>query len=200
MHARQGELEVNTLAVFPLRRRAAPNEWAPEVEYAIADGFALEFELPYEEMRLEALKFAAQYTFGTGFDNQMIHGFHGIYEYEFDGRVSMFTSLYMMGVRFDETWSVLAMFGFRSTVLKDERENFTELINNLSVFADVTDEWVVGVETNMAHNLIGPSSLLIVPQAHWAMTPNLNFQFGGGMQATGRTAYPLAAFRLVYEF
>ncbi|MBT8181470.1 MAG: hypothetical protein KJO53_07770, partial [Eudoraea sp.] len=48
--ARQGELEINVLAEFPLNNNTSRHiEWAPEIEYAIWDNFAVEFELPIED-------------------------------------------------------------------------------------------------------------------------------------------------------
>ena len=44
--ARRGELEVNALAQRNLSGPDRNVEWAPEIEYAVADGFAVELELP----------------------------------------------------------------------------------------------------------------------------------------------------------
>jgi hypothetical protein len=199
MHARKGELEANVLGVVPLHRRRTEVDWAPEIEYAIADGFGIEFEFPFLDDNLEALKFAVQYTFDVGLDNRLIHGYHGIYEYIFDGELSEMTSLYLVGMRFNEVWSVMGMFGFRSTVEGAAGTHFTELIQNVGFFADVNDRLILGVETNMAHHLSGPSSLLIIPQAHWMLTDNLNLQFGFGLQANADEAVAVHAFRVVWE-
>ncbi len=40
--ARRGELEFNVLNLVPFRRGGPSYEWAPEVEYAVFDGFAVE--------------------------------------------------------------------------------------------------------------------------------------------------------------
>ncbi|MGB5229070.1 MAG: hypothetical protein WBN55_12465, partial [Eudoraea sp.] len=73
--ARRGELEINVLAVFPLSSNSSHFvEWAPEIEYAIWDNFAVEFELPIEDGTLEALKVALQYTFGKSKSGRFIHG------------------------------------------------------------------------------------------------------------------------------
>jgi hypothetical protein len=73
--ARQGELEINVLAEFPLSSNSSHFvEWAPEIEYAIWDDFAVEFELPIEDTTLEALKLAFQYTFGKSKSGRFIHG------------------------------------------------------------------------------------------------------------------------------
>lgn len=200
MNARKGELEMNVLGIVPLHARRAELDWAPEIEYAIADGVAVEFEFPFLDQNLEALKFAVQYTFDVGLNNRLIHGYHGIYEYVFDGQLSELTSLYMVGLQLNEIWSVVGMFGFRSTIESEARSHFTELIQNVSFFANVTDDVIVGVETNMSHHLAGPSTLLIMPQVHWDMTSNLNLQFGIGLQAASDHAVALHAFRVVWEF
>lgn len=45
--APKGELEANTLALFPLNARGEDIDWAPpEIEYAFANGWAAEFECP----------------------------------------------------------------------------------------------------------------------------------------------------------
>jgi|688.fasta_scaffold151460_4 hypothetical protein len=76
--AKRGEAEVNTLAVIPLNRNMGRVEWAPEVEFAIADGLAFEFELPFEEWSLKSYKTAGQITFGKAFNDSFIHGAQGI--------------------------------------------------------------------------------------------------------------------------
>lgn len=73
--AKGGEGEVNVLGLVPLRQtsrrandvpdslglvRRSPDregrEWAPEIEYAVCDGVALEFEVPMENAHLEVYK------------------------------------------------------------------------------------------------------------------------------------------------
>ena len=72
--AGKGEFEANVLAEFPLDRTASREiEWAPEVEYAFADGLALEFELPFEDGELEGYKGAFQWTIGRPGGGRFIH-------------------------------------------------------------------------------------------------------------------------------
>ncbi len=127
---RRGEGEVNVLGLVPLRqrsrrvdgvsdplgivRRSADRqgiEWAPEIEYAVCDGIAVEFELPMENAHLEAYKAAGQVTFGTAFDHRFIHGAQTIVQYDRHPDLWTATVLYLAGFRFDETWSVFGMFG-----------------------------------------------------------------------------------------
>ena len=112
--AKRGEFEANVLVEVPLNDTSdRPVAWAPEIEAAIFDGVALEFEVPFEDQELEAYKVAAQFTFGSGFDDTFIHGTQFIVE-DFDhDDLTEVTALYLAGVRFNERWSVLSMLGYR---------------------------------------------------------------------------------------
>lgn len=107
--ARRGELEINTLGLFPLRNRGRSRsvrdvpdaledtdetriDWAPEIEYALFDDFAVELELPFEDEKLVAYKFAAQWTLGTTMDGKMIHGTQGIAEYNRFSKVTEYSN------------------------------------------------------------------------------------------------------------
>ena len=72
--AKRGELEVNTLATVPLSGDDDAVHWAPEIEYAFADGFAIEGELPFVNGRLAELKLGLQASFGTTGGGRTGHG------------------------------------------------------------------------------------------------------------------------------
>jgi len=211
--ARQGELEVNVLAEFPFNRRRVPSqddpnvletvgitEWAPEIEYAIFDGFAVEFELPFEESRLAAYKAAAQWTIGTAFEEQYIHGTQVIVEHFRDFSITEMTFLYLVGIRFSEEWSTMCMFGFRTVSGIDEPAERLEPVVNLSLFRDLTDRLTGGIETNYSTTLDGTSHLLVMPQYHWEVTDHAMLQFGCGVDFAPNYTMPLAALRAIYTF
>jgi hypothetical protein len=224
--ARRGELEFNTLGLIPIsRERGTPVvEWAPEVEYAVRDNLAFEFELPFGDGRLEAYKFAGQYTFGTGFEERYIHGAQGIVQYDRDRRSTTLTLLYLWGVRFDESCSMLGMAGARTEFAGDtlgRRTGFltdplegapefttigrqggsrTEMLINLSLFNELSDRLILGFETNVARGLEGEASLLLMPQFHWGFTDDWQLQAGVGTQHVAGNVVPLAAFRLIREW
>ena len=50
--AKRGEVEVNTLVQRDLSGPRGEVEWAPEIEMAVADGFAVELELPLIDTRV----------------------------------------------------------------------------------------------------------------------------------------------------
>jgi opacity protein-like surface antigen len=217
--ARQGELEFNTLVIVPLtsyhnRRPPVTDpfgitplsvdrrklEWAPEVEYAVRDGLAFEFELPFEGGHLEAYKFAGQYTFGTAFDGQLIHGVQGIVQPTVNLSEWDLTLLYLLGVRFDETWSVLAMMGGRTAAGTSEFDERSETLFNLTLFADVAQHMTLAVETNCARNLRGAATLLVMPQVHWEATDHFMLQLGVGAGLTVNEVIPALGMRVIYSW
>lgn len=200
LNARRGEAEVNVLGVFPLNRNLGEAEWAPEVEIALADGFAIEFELPFEEWSLKAYKFAGQLTFGTAFKDSFIHGAQGILEYDKDtGNVTP-TLLYLAGVQFDEKWSALAMAGLRTELEGDDRGTRTETLFNFSLFRHVGDYTTVGLETNYSASLVGGTEFRLMPQVHQELQDHIMIQFGAGCLFTQEATVPEAAARLIYSF
>ncbi len=202
--ARRGELEFNVLSLVPFRRGLPKYEWAPEVEYAIADGLAVEFELPIFDTEIVATKFAAQYTFGTALDDAFIHGTQGIMYYDVNNGDWIPTLLYLAGLRLDRTWSLFAMLGGsvgpQTFPFSDEAsQDGTDLITNLSVFANVTDRLVLGVETNYSRQLRGPSEFLIMPQLHYEFAERLKAQFGIGMRDDVEGRHAELGFRIILE-
>lgn len=198
--ARRGEAEFNALAVIPLNRNRGQAEWAPEVEVALADGFAIEFELPFEEWTLESYKLAVQLTFGTAFENSYIHGTQLILEYFRDTDNLTPTLLYVAGVQFDDRWSALAMAGFRTEFGGLDRANRTEKLMNFSLFRHVGVHTSLGMETNLASTLGGRAEFRLMPQVHHELRDHIMLQFGFGSLFTAEETIPEFATRLIYSF
>lgn len=216
--AKGGEGEVNVLGLIPLRRqsgranetdplglvRRSPDrqglEWAPEIEYAVCGGVALEFEIPMENAYLEAYKAAGQITFGTGLNHRFIHGAQAIVQYDRDSKLWTTTLMYLAGVRFDETWSVFGMFGSRAEVGGSVPNKTVEVLSNISLFADVTDRTVAGIETNLGQVIGGNTELLVMPQLHYEIDRYWMIQAGIGARISTGFTLPEAGFRLIREF
>jgi hypothetical protein len=200
--APKGELEVNTLALFPLNARGEEIDWAPEIEYAFADGWAVEFELPFEDARLSAYKFALQGTFGTFANNRGVHGVQAITEIDRDtGRLDT-SLLYIAGMRYSERWSTLTMVGVNrpaDAAVPGERRDNALLINH-SVFNDISPRTVLGLETNFRFGR-DTAKWLVMPQVHQRLSESMMLQAGFGAQKPSqRKAHPTAAVRLIKEF
>jgi hypothetical protein len=125
-------------------------------------------------------------------------------QYNLDRRRWTPVALYLAGLRFNKTWSAFGMFGFGVGPLVFPFEDLppqtgTELIVNLSLFADITDDFVLGVETNTSQSLRGPSEFLVMPQMHWTASENIKVQFGYGMRDNGAKQFGELGFRVIFE-
>jgi hypothetical protein len=193
--AHKGELEANVLAVAPLRRGRGGVAWAPEIEWAFADGYAIEFELPMLDFEVEALKLALQGTFGDPFPN-FIHGWQVIGEYLLHERDTELTALYLSGVRPARSTSLFVMAGARTTTSRVT--SMPTLLINPSVYVDVNELLTVGVETNLAFDR-SMWGALILPQVHWQVVRHVRLQLGFGLELSPEGRTPVAAARLVFE-
>ncbi|WP_156347846.1 hypothetical protein [Sphingomonas sp. Leaf231] len=195
--AAKGEMEVNALATTssPFRPREA--EWAPEVEYAFADGKAIEVELPFNGARLEALKLGLQAAFGASSDGRSAHGvqYLGIYDRD-TGRYTN-SLLYMAGHRFSPRWSMMNMAGLDDIALR-RRTGRNALLLNHATFYDVQPGTVAGVEVNVAG---GRAKMVrVAPQLHQRLAHRVNVQASAGVEKEHhRRVRPALGLRLVRE-
>lgn len=201
--ARRGELEVNTLALFPIRSDGEPVDWAPEIEYAFADGWGVEFELPFEDGTLESYKFALQGTFGGLANNRAIHGFQYFTEIDVDtGRLDH-TLVYILGAQYGETWSSLTMVGFNIPSEQPELGEARDdaVLVNHSIFKELGKNNIIGVETNIRAGR-DRTSWLVMPQVHQKLMNKLMLQAGLGAQRPrfGGRVHATAGVRLIREF
>jgi hypothetical protein len=190
----RGELEANVLAVSTLDGQ--PLAWAPEIEFAVADGFAIELELPMTGARVDSVKLGLQGTFGTGLDGNFVHGVQYLGTIDRAGRWGS-SLLYLAGLRYDRHWSSMTMIGLKA---KDSlRPGRAVLLTNHSLFRDIGQRTTAGVEFNRQGGRDG--NWLLVPQVHQRIGHRAVLQLGAGVEkprAERRTA--IASLRLVGEF
>lgn len=195
--AKQGELEANTLVQRNLTGPERAVEWAPEIEYALFDGFAVEAELPIEGTTITDYKMGLQGTFGTFADGRGIHGvqYLGLYN-RADNRWQS-TLVYIVGLRWSERWSTLSMVGAGDVTFSGpSNRNF---IVNHSTFYDLDDATHVGVEVNTRRG--GDTYTLVMPQAQFTLAEGLSLQAGlGAVRSDGEPWRPHAGARLIKEF
>lgn len=204
--AKQGELEINALADFPINNISSREvEWAPEVEYALFDGFAVELELPFENFELEAIKMAVQWTIGQSKNNKYIHGLQVIGETMLHDDITEFSFLYVPAYRFNKTWSTIGLFGIMLEVGSDAPDKKETILLNASLFADVNEHVVFGLELNNTDPTLqgrdnNEMSLLVLPQMHYEFDKGLAFQFGMGPRFEDSEAEASAVLRVIKTF
>jgi len=204
--ARQGELEINSLADFPLNDASARGvEWAPEIEYALFNNFAVEAEFPLNNFELEAYKMAVQWTIGMSPNNKFIHGIQVIGEKYIQDDILELSLLYVPGYRFNEVWSALGLFGVMLESGSDTPKKDYTILLNASVFADLDSHTVVGLEINNSDPTFqridnNEMELLLLPQVHYEFDSGLAFQFGLGPKfSEGDTEFS-AVLRAIQSF
>lgn len=193
--AQKGEMEINTLMHQSFKsHNKKPNrdpfgtgattydhqkiEWAPEIEYVLADGFAVEFEAPFEGKYFEAYKIAAQYTFGTPYKNY-IHGLQLIIEPTVEFENYNTTLLYIGGYRFNDTLSTLFMVGGRTHLEGEHKHSSLEYITNATLFVDITHSLVFGLENNYSRKVNnGRYAFNVIPQIQYELNKNIELQTG----------------------
>lgn len=193
--AKGGEIEVNALAQRDLTGPRGELEWAPEVELAVADGLAVELELPLINNRVVQYKMGLQKRLGTFRGGRSVHGvqYLGLHDREEGGWTS--TLLWLLGNRFGERWSTMTMLGVGDVTLREGNETGT--IINHSTFYDVNPDTVLGLEVNRQNGQ--GAYWLLMPQVHRAIG-KLGVQGGvGAERARGERFRPRLGLRIIRE-
>ena len=204
--AKKGELEINALSDFPLNNGSNRGvDWAPEIEYALFNNFAIELEFPLNNFELEAYKMAVQWTIGTSKNNKFIHGIQIIGERYIHDDILELNFLYVPAYRFNEVWSAIGLFGVMLESGADSPQKNYTIILNASVFADINKHTVVGLEINNSDPTFqriddNNMELLILPQAHYEFDNGFSFQFGIGPKFTHQITNGSAVIRIIKSF
>lgn len=192
--AHRGEVETNVLmSVFPKREGWGETLWAPEVEWALLDDFALELELPMVDRELVAVKMAAQYTLPSS-SERFAHGLQGIVEGELHQPGAHTSLLYLSGLRL-KRWSLFAMTGWRGAFTEGTTHH--EALFNPSVFVDVHETVTLGLENNIALGEVLDYRLL--PQVHWQISQHVRLQTGPGLHWDGDRIHGMGTARIILE-
>lgn len=194
--AAKGEFEINSLFISPIGR-GGRLYWAPEIEYAFGRGTAVEFELPITGVEVESYKFAMQQKLPVRRTRRFTHGLQGIGEVERGREAWDVSSLYILGIRWQERWSTMSMYGAHHRREHGGRRTMP-LINN-SVFYEKWRYTALGIETNVKGIRDAQSSLLLVPQVHVRLPQQFNLQLGAGYARVPGDRGALLSWRLIRE-
>lgn len=196
--AKRGEMEANALATTALSGPDNSVSWAPEVEYAFADGLAIEGELPFEDGHLAELKLGLQAAFGAFDGGRSAHGIQYLGIYDRRGRRYNSSAAYMLGHRWNARWSSMSMVGLSDISAKGGPGRNAAIINH-SLFYDAAEHSVIGLELNYLGGDEG--HVLMMPQLHQRLVQAINVQIGiGAEKVRGEPVRPKAGLRLIREF
>ncbi|MDW8218366.1 MAG: hypothetical protein RML57_12315 [Acidobacteriota bacterium] len=181
----------------PIGQRGQGVAWAPEIEFAFAPGHTVEIEIPFEGGHAEAFKFGLQGTLGTFRRRRSIHGWQALVERARRGKDLQLDALHLAGHRLGQHWSVLTMQGMRWHRTAAEPRSAVKGVFNPTVFREVSERLVLGLETNLAVGAKRRADWVVLPQAQveWR---RYSFLMGFGAQrAPDGRVRPTPAFRLV---
>lgn len=194
--AKRGELESNALVL--VNARSGRVGWAPEVEYAFADGYALELELPLVDRHLEAIKLAVQGTLPNGHSSNFTHGWQTFAEVSLDDGTTDGVLVYMFGHRFSAMWSYLTIIGAKSTFSDVGLSQTTGLLN-ASLFASPSELVTLGLESNTSIGAHGAWSVRLFPQIHVQISRHARIQLAAGIDVSEDRVDPMVGTRLIME-
>jgi hypothetical protein len=202
--ARKGEFEVNTLGVLPLHRRRYNVDWAPEIEFAFADGYALELELPMYNGQIEAYKVALQGTFSFNKKATFVHGWQWIGEYILDGRILENNFLHVMGYDLGGGRTIFNIVGPRYSLF-DSSDKLNDISDwsflwNLTLNQKLSQKWIFAIENNFVYHTGIGYEFRISPHFHWQFSQYFKLQFGAGYQWMLGEHSPVLATRFIRDF
>ena len=175
---------------------------APEIEYAFADGKAIELELPTIEGKIKTFKSALQFELPNLVGD--ITGTQIMHEKLKGKSVSETTLILLSGKRLNDKWSIFSMFGNRFVygnppLIKDSKWRELPIVN-INLFYDYAEVFDLGLETNLRGIGASFEELIIMPQIHALMAKDFKLQAGFGTAYDGYRFSPVTAFRLIKEF
>ncbi len=196
LHSHKGEWEVNTL----LSQNQSPlseKKWAPEVEWVIKEGTAVELEFPMVGNSLRSYKVALQQRTYQSPNKNNLQGLQFLYEADQDFESSELTAFYIVAHRFNHYFSAISISGFKTLL---ERDRGLTTLLNATLFYNYSDEVDLGLEVNSASAQYSEAFLQVMPQLHLAMRDGLKIQFGYGAQEIRDKWFPTSSLRLIKEF
>lgn len=196
LDSKKGEVEVNSLfAIYD--KNYANLDWAPEIEFVIADGHAVEFELPSQGSSLLNYKFAYQTTFQSISSKSTLQGFQLIYEVDKEFSHSDSTWFHIIASRLNEKFSYLILSGLR---LDHQDISNRSIMFNPTLFYNYRDKLDFGLELNLESSELGDELQQILPQVHLTLNQGYVIQFGVGLANYQNKEGYLTSFRLIKEF
>lgn len=196
LHSHRGEWELNSL-LNHTQGTYSELHWAPEVEWVIKDGSAVEFEFPMVGSQLESYKFAFQQRTYRSSTRSTFHGLQLIYQANTDFSRSEGTLFFIAAHRFNHYYSSILLVGGK-TIL--EKTTGVDGLFNLSLFYNYSDEVDLGLETNYSSGHFSNRLLQLVPQLHLALNDGMKIQFGFGTRQDEDKWSPTTTLRLIKEF
>lgn len=197
LDSRRGELEINLLSQLRARPGGGVLVYAPEVEWAFANGHAVELELPFAGPDLLAWKVAVQGTLQLTDSGRAGHGWQVLAELDRGGRHGLVAAKWLGALRLSERVTTLGMLGGRVDAGQHVAQVWSGLAN-LSLFAAISPLVTLGVEGNLQASQNGWQGRL-KPQVHVQVNHHFRVQWGLGVHQLEHSRGMEGSLRAVVE-
>jgi len=171
---RQGDMEINALGDY--NPYTGDINWAPELEYGLADDLALEVELPFENASHERYKVAIQHTLAVDVAQGMADGWQAFVDINKHTKAMSADATYIHAQKWADQWSSLSMLGLR--VHNINRSAQVDYLLNNTVFYDVSPRLTLGLELNQEVSAGGTWRYRLTPQMHYDVSQYYTVQMG----------------------
>ncbi len=171
---RQGEMEINALGDY--NPYNGDLSWAPELEYGLADDWAIEVELPFENASHERYKVAIQHTLGIDDAQGAAYGWQAFVDVNKHTRAVSADATAIHAQQWADQWSSLSMLGVR--VHNMNRSAQVDYLLNNTVFYDVSSRLTLGLELNQEISRGGTWRYRLTPQLHYDASQYYTVQIG----------------------
>lgn len=192
---KKGEFEANVLTFTDDGKHF---NTSPEVEFSVMDGLAFELETPMLDNKIEALKFAAQYTFYDARPD-LLSGVQLIYEKFLHETREDLTLVNVTDYSFNSRWSTVVIAGMRNAII-NHKSHHGVVIMNISLFYQLNRSLFLGIENDKNFYFINKEAhISSIPQVSWKINPRLRLQTGVGVDwedGNKMSSY----FRMIGEF
>ena len=203
LRSQKGELEINALVLaVPSDDGRVDLVYAPEVEFAFADGNAIELELPFHNDRLSAIKLAFQRTLGVNKGGSAAHGLQIFGEIGTSGDHGSVVLTHIANLRATDRLALITVAGLAahaevelgSRSLDRIGEHLmahlqADAVVNVTMMHLVDRSFALGVEVNsqtpVDRGFAERMAFRITPQLHGQINHHLRFQVGLGAQSAG---------------
>ncbi len=190
LDARAGEVEINTLFLGSFSNGGDFGlKWAPEVEWAIVDGFAVELEPTFDGYTPNTMKAGFQATLPGGEEGRWLHGLQVLAEVAYDTLVPSFAATWIADLRIADRMSGVLIAGPQATLNaantdgRDPTQAAVEMaaLVNVSIFSDISPIFTWGIESNVAATASDVEWRLL-PQVHAQVEKHWRIQAAAGVE------------------
>lgn len=171
---RQGDMEINALGDY--NPYTGDINWAPELEYGLADDLAIEIELPFQDASHERYKLAIQQTLTVDVAQGMANGWQTFVDVNKHTKALSADATYIHALKWADQWSSLSMLGVR--VHNINRSAQVDYLLNNTVFYDVSSRLTLALELNQEISTGGTWRYRLTPQMHYDASQYYTVQMG----------------------